>query len=112
MVEPARVPGEHVVFVCGNDSEAKDEATRFLGEVRWPAKRVLNLSDVTATRGTEMYIPLWLNPVLLAQVLSDRTPLHRTSYGRYSASFRELPFLETELSPRCREGVFSETRWL
>jgi len=61
MVEPARVPGEHVVFVCGNDSEAKDEVTRLLGEFGWPAERVLDLGDVTAARGTEMYLPLWLN---------------------------------------------------
>ena len=61
MVEPARVPGEHVVFVCGNDSEAKDEATRLLGEFGWPAERGLDLGDVSAARATEMYLPLWLN---------------------------------------------------
>jgi len=61
MVEPARVPGEHVVFVCGNDPEAKGEATRLLGQLGWPAERVLDLGDVTAARGTEMYMPLWLN---------------------------------------------------
>ena len=61
MVEPARVPGEHVVFVCGNDPEAKDEATRLLGEFGWPAERVLDLGDVTTARSTEMYLPLWLD---------------------------------------------------
>jgi 8-hydroxy-5-deazaflavin:NADPH oxidoreductase len=61
MVEPARVPGEHVVFVCGNDFEARGAATRLLGEFGWPAERVLDLGDVTAARGTEMYLPLWLN---------------------------------------------------
>jgi predicted dinucleotide-binding enzyme len=61
MVEPARVPGEHVVFVCGHDSEAKDEVTRLLGVFGWPAERVLDLGDVSAARGTEMYLPLWLN---------------------------------------------------
>jgi predicted dinucleotide-binding enzyme len=61
MIDPTRVPGEHVVFVCGNDPEAKSEVTRLLGEFGWPAKRVLDLGDVTAARGTEMYLPLWLN---------------------------------------------------
>jgi 8-hydroxy-5-deazaflavin:NADPH oxidoreductase len=32
MVDPARVPGEHVVFICGNDPEAKREAKRLLEE--------------------------------------------------------------------------------
>ena len=61
MIEPARVPGEHVVFVCGNDPEAKGEVIRLLGEFGWPAERVLDLGAVTAARGTEMYLPLWLN---------------------------------------------------
>jgi hypothetical protein len=35
-------------------------------------------------------------PVLLAQVLPERTPLHRTGYERYSLSFREPTFSETK----------------
>ena len=26
MVDPASVPGDHVVFVCGDDEEAKEQA--------------------------------------------------------------------------------------
>jgi hypothetical protein len=36
-------------------------------------------------------------PVLLAQAPLDRTPSHGTGYGRYSPSFRERGFSETEL---------------
>jgi hypothetical protein len=36
-------------------------------------------------------------PVLLTQVLPDRTPLYRTGYQQYSPSFRYPPFSETEL---------------
>ncbi len=36
-------------------------------------------------------------PVLLAQVLPERTPLQRTGYEPYSPSFRELTFSETRL---------------
>jgi predicted dinucleotide-binding enzyme len=82
VVEPARVPGEHVVFVCGNDSEAKDEATRLLGEFGWPAERVLDLSDVTATRGTEMYIPLWLNPTPPDTTLTPPGAQHPATRGK------------------------------
>jgi predicted dinucleotide-binding enzyme len=60
MVAPDSVPGEHVIFVCGDDDAAKGEATALLGELGWPSERVLDLGDITAARGTEMYLPLWL----------------------------------------------------
>src|ERR671911_1513962 len=36
-------------------------------------------------------------PVLLTEVLADRTPLYRTGCERYSPSFLEQPFSETKL---------------
>lgn len=59
MVDPGRVPGEHDVFVCGNDAPAKVEVTRILKEwFGW--KSVIDLGDITAARGTEAYLLLWL----------------------------------------------------
>jgi 8-hydroxy-5-deazaflavin:NADPH oxidoreductase len=60
MVDPSRVPGEHVVFVAGNDAAAKATVAAMLGEFGWPAERVLDLGDITAARATEMYLPLWI----------------------------------------------------
>lgn len=60
MVDPARVAGEHHVFLCGNDPEAKKAATELLLSFGWPAASVLDLGDITAARGTEMLLPLWL----------------------------------------------------
>jgi predicted dinucleotide-binding enzyme len=60
MVNPALVPGDHVVFVCGDDAGAKRQTTELLGEFGWPAERVLDLGDISAARGTEMYVALWL----------------------------------------------------
>jgi 8-hydroxy-5-deazaflavin:NADPH oxidoreductase len=60
MVDPGSVPGDHVVFVCGNDDEAKARVTSLLGEIGWPAKRVIDLGDITAARATEHYLLLWL----------------------------------------------------
>jgi 8-hydroxy-5-deazaflavin:NADPH oxidoreductase len=60
MVDPASVPGEHVVFVCGDDAQAKDEARALIGEFGWPAERILDLGDITGARGTEMYVVLWV----------------------------------------------------
>lgn len=60
MVDPSVVPGEHDVFVCGNDEGAKDEVRELLASFGWPAERINDLGDITAARGTEMYLPLWL----------------------------------------------------
>jgi hypothetical protein len=58
MVDPGRVPGDSDVFVCGNDAGAKAEVTRILKDFGW--KSVIDLGDITAARGTESYLPLWL----------------------------------------------------
>jgi 8-hydroxy-5-deazaflavin:NADPH oxidoreductase len=60
MVDPASVPGDHAVFVCGDDEEAKEQARGLLGELGWPAERVIDLGDITAARAVEHYILLWI----------------------------------------------------
>lgn len=61
MVDPALVPGEHQVFLCGEDEDAKARVTALLGEFGWPAHRVLDLGGIRAARGVEMILPLWVN---------------------------------------------------
>ena len=59
MVNPGRIPGDHDVFVCGNDAGAKAQVVRLLkDEFGW--KNVNDLGDITAARGTESYLHLWL----------------------------------------------------
>lgn len=60
MVDPGVVPGDHTIFVCGNDADAKREATALLESFGWSRESVLDLGDITAARGMEMYLPLWL----------------------------------------------------
>lgn len=60
MVRPDRVPGTHAVFVCGDDPAAKDEVRGLLSAFGWTADQILDLGDITAARGTEMYLALWL----------------------------------------------------
>jgi predicted dinucleotide-binding enzyme len=60
MVEPGRVGGDHVVFVCGEDGDAKGEVEELLESFGWPAERIVDLGGIAAARGTEMYLPLWL----------------------------------------------------
>ena len=60
MVDPASIPGEHDVFMCGNDDGAKSQVSELLQSFGWPAERIVDLGDIRAARGTEMYLPLWL----------------------------------------------------
>ena len=61
MVDPDRVPGDHVVFVAGDEASAKEAVTGLLGEFGWSAGRVVDLGGLTAARGTEMFVLLWLS---------------------------------------------------
>jgi predicted dinucleotide-binding enzyme len=59
MVEPSRIPGEHAVFVSGNDADAKARVKQILTEgFGW--KQVIDLGDITTSRGTESYLMLWI----------------------------------------------------
>jgi predicted dinucleotide-binding enzyme len=59
MVDPTRVPGDHDIFVSGNDAEAKAIVTGILRDwFGW--KTVIDLGDITTARGTEAYLLLWL----------------------------------------------------
>lgn len=58
MVDPSLVPGDHDVFVSGNDAEAKGVVSRFLQE-QFGWRRVTDLGDITTARGTEAWLLLW-----------------------------------------------------
>ena len=60
MVDPGQVGGDHVLFLSGEDEEAKRVALGLLGEFGWPAERVVDLGGIATARGPEMYLPLWL----------------------------------------------------
>lgn len=60
MVDPGRVPGRHDVFVCGNDKSAKAEVVELLRSFGWAAENIIDLGDISAARGTEAYLLLWL----------------------------------------------------
>ena len=60
MVNPARVPGTHHIFVAGDDPAAKETVQSLLGEFGWRDEQIVDLGGIQAARGTEMYLPLWL----------------------------------------------------
>ncbi|GAA0659047.1 NAD(P)-binding domain-containing protein [Kitasatospora atroaurantiaca] len=61
MVDPGRVPGEHNLFIAGEDVEAKATVTAVLEQFGWPAGSVLDLGGVASARGMEMLMPFWLS---------------------------------------------------
>ena len=61
MVAPEMVPGEHQVFICGNDADAKAVVNSLLHEMGWPDSRILDLGGIEASRGTEMLMPFWMS---------------------------------------------------
>jgi len=59
MVNPGQLAdGDHHVFVCGDDPEAKAQTTELLTGFGWG--NVIDLGDITAARATEMVLPIWL----------------------------------------------------
>ncbi len=59
MVDPSLVPGEHELFLCGNERAAKAKVAELLGELGWTRDRLVDLGDITAARATEMLLPFW-----------------------------------------------------
>lgn len=59
MVNPRQLAdGEHTVFVAGDDDAAKAQVTALLRSFGW--RDILDLGDLTAARGLELWLPLWL----------------------------------------------------
>jgi len=58
MGSPDRVPGDHDLFIAGNDSGAKEQVCDLLRSFGW--RSFLDLGDITAARGTEALMLIWL----------------------------------------------------
>ena len=61
MVHPDRVPGDHSVFLSGDDSDAKQMVTDLLRGFGWSSDNIVDLGGIRSARGVEMYLPLWLS---------------------------------------------------
>ena len=80
MIAPSRVPGDHKLFICGNDAAAKRRSHQHLCEwFGWKPGNMIDLGDITNARGTEMFLPMWLrfwgvvgNPHFNIQVIRGR----------------------------------------
>ncbi len=61
MVNPSLVPGDHDLFVCGNDATARAKVADWLCEwFGWKRGNIIDLGDIAGARGMEMWMPIWL----------------------------------------------------
>jgi hypothetical protein len=59
MVDPLSLAGgDHTIFLAGDSADAKASVTALLREMGW--SDILDLGDLKAARGLEMWLPLWL----------------------------------------------------
>ncbi|MCC6807014.1 MAG: NAD(P)-binding domain-containing protein [Deltaproteobacteria bacterium] len=59
MIDAAKVPGDHDLFICGNEQAAKDKVSGWLREwFGW--KSLIDLGDITGARASESYLALWI----------------------------------------------------
>jgi predicted dinucleotide-binding enzyme len=60
MVHPELVPGEHEVFVAGDDAAARAAVTGLLRQFGWPEAAILDLGPLAAARGLEAAVLFWV----------------------------------------------------
>ena len=58
MVDPARLAGETTMFVAGDVADARTVVVDLLRELGW--SDVLQFEKLSAARGMEMWLPLWV----------------------------------------------------
>ena len=60
MVDPSSVNGgRHTNFICGNDNDAKEQVNGLLQSFGWDMENIIDLGDISNSRGTEGILPLW-----------------------------------------------------
>lgn len=81
MVNPSLLPGDHNVFVSGNDRDAKSKVKDLLKSFGWKESNVIDLGDITTARGTEQLLPVWIrlwgvlqNPMFNFKIVIGQPP--------------------------------------
>ncbi len=61
MVNPNIIGGgDHTAFICGNDADAKTKVKSLMNEFGWKNENILDLGNISSSRGTEAILPVWL----------------------------------------------------
>jgi len=60
MVAPDSLGETTNAFICGDDAGAKAQVTELLETFGWLSGDIIDLGDISAARGMEMYVILWV----------------------------------------------------
>ena len=60
MVAPGSLGESTNAFVCGNDDAAKAQVIELLETFGWLSGDIVDLGDISAARGAELYVALWV----------------------------------------------------
>lgn len=61
MVHPQGIEaGNHDLFICGDDAQAKATVRTLLADFGWADAHVIDLGSIAQARGTEQLLPIWI----------------------------------------------------
>ncbi len=60
MADPSIVPGDHVVFLSGDDAGAKDRTREVLSRMGWRDEQMIDLGGIDTAAAVEMTMSLWI----------------------------------------------------
>ena len=84
MVHPELVPGEHDVFVAGDDAAAKATVTALLRQFGWPERAIRDVGPLSGARGLEAGVLFWVT--LRVAIGHNRFNFHVTEAPAHSGS--------------------------
>ncbi|MEV0771606.1 NADPH-dependent F420 reductase [Nocardia salmonicida] len=61
MVDPTRIPGQHTIFLSGDDADAKIEVAQLLNSFGWADEQLVDLGALNTARSTEPVVLLWVS---------------------------------------------------
>ncbi|GAA2046296.1 NAD(P)-binding domain-containing protein [Catenulispora yoronensis] len=61
MVRPDLVPGDHVVFLSGDDADAKAVTAGLLRDMGWRDPQIQDLGGISTSRATEQFVIMWVH---------------------------------------------------
>ena len=60
MADPSLVEGDHVVFLSGDDADAKDTVRQTLARLGWRDVQMVDLGGIDSAAATEMMMSVWM----------------------------------------------------
>ena len=60
MVQPSLVPGNHNIFLSGNDAQAKELVSDLFTSFGWKPESIIDLGGIDTAVGPEMYMGFWV----------------------------------------------------